>query len=241
MTDLTSFDGRAAETPILRRSLHDETVARLRDMIIDGRLAPGERVNEGDVGRRLGVSRTPMREALKTLAAEGLIENVPGRGAVVRAFTRHDVFDMLEALKIIEQEAARLACARASDADIASLRAVHDRMMELYAVRSRLNYFKLNQDIHSGFARISGNATLLWAHESIQARMKRIRFVGNGSEDKWAAAVAEHEEMIVALEAHDGDALAEVIGRHIDRTWLRVQDALPERAPAASAEEPLAS
>lgn len=229
MTDLHALaDPESPELPILRRTLHDETVARLRDMIIDGRLAPGERVNEGDVGRRLGVSRTPMREALKTLAAEGLIENVPGRGAVVRAFTRGDVFDMLEALKIIEGEAGRLACARASDDDIASLRAIHDRMMDLYAGRRRLEYFKLNQAIHSGFARISGNATLLWTHEAIQARMKRIRFVGNGSEDKWAAAVAEHEEMMLALEARDGGRLAGVIGAHIDRTFLRVQDTLPE-------------
>lgn len=228
MNDLHTPEPAAFEPPILRRTLHDEAVARLRDMIIDGRLMPGDRVNEGDVGRMLGVSRTPMREALKTLAAEGLIDNVPGRGAVVRAFSRRDVSDMLEALKLIEREAGRLACARASDDEVAALRALHDRMMALYAERKRLDYFKLNQAIHSGFARISGNATLLWAHEAIQARMKRIRFVGNGSPDKWSAAVAEHEEMMLALEARDGDRLAAVLGAHMDRTWERVRDALPE-------------
>lgn len=227
MTDLQTPEPIPYE-PILRRTLHDEAVARLRDMIIDGRLSPGDRVNEGDVGRMLGVSRTPMREALKTLAAEGLIDNVPGRGAVVRAFSRKDVADMLEALKIIEQEAGRLACARATGADIAGLRATHDRMMGLYAERQRLAYFKLNQEIHSSFARLSGNATLLWAHEAIQARMKRIRFLGNGSADKWSAAVDEHEEMMLALEARDADRLATVLGGHMDRTWLRVRDTLPE-------------
>ena len=77
---------------ITRRTLHDEVLERVRDMIIEGRLEPGQRINEGQVGAQLGVSRTPMREAIKTLASEGLVEILPAKGAVVRKFTARDLF-----------------------------------------------------------------------------------------------------------------------------------------------------
>jgi DNA-binding GntR family transcriptional regulator len=211
-----------APAPIARRSLHDQVVGRVRDLITDGTLEPGSRIKEGQLGAQLGVSRTPLREALKFLASEGLVELVAARGAIVRRFTARDVRDMLDVLAVLEAFAARLACARASDGDIAEVRRLHDRMVERYAVRDRLEYFKLNQQIHSAFLRLAGNATLEESHASIQSRMKRIRYVGNEEPGKWAAALAEHEEMIRALEARDGDALAAIVTRHLENTWARV-------------------
>lgn len=213
-------------TPIARVTLHDAVVNQVRDMIIEGRLAPGSRINEGQVGALLGVSRTPMREAIKTLASEGLVEMVPAKGAVVRKFSERDIRDILEALKAIEQAAARLACADASDAEIKKIVQIHKRMMTLYASRNRLAYFKLNQSIHSAIVEASGNAVLSEIHQTLQARIKRIRFVGNETPDRWAGAVAEHEEMIDALSARDAGRLAEVLGRHLDQTLVRVRDAI---------------
>jgi DNA-binding GntR family transcriptional regulator len=86
--------------PIVRQSLHEAIVTRVRDMIIEGTLASGTRIHEGNLGRELGVSRTPLREALKFLASEGLIELSPGRGAVVRQFTRKDIQDTLVVIGI---------------------------------------------------------------------------------------------------------------------------------------------
>lgn len=220
---LTDPDAGAI-APVNRRALHDELVERIRDMIIEGQLAPLTRIHEGQLGKALGVSRTPLREALKFLASEGLLELVPGRGAVVRKLTRKDVRDMLEVLGAIETLGGRLACRNASDADIAGLRRVHDEMMGLYRARNRLEYYRRNQAIHSGIAQLSGNALLASMHQVIQARLKRIRFIGNEEPAKWAGAVAEHEEMIAALEARDEDRLAAVIARHLDLTWQRVVD-----------------
>src|SRR6185437_10395415 len=106
-----SRDG--AIVPLNRRSLHDELVERIRDMIIEGQLAPLSRIHEGQLGKALGVSRTPLREALKFLASEGLLELVPGRGAVVRKLTPKDVRDMLDVLGAIETLGGRLACRHA--------------------------------------------------------------------------------------------------------------------------------
>jgi DNA-binding GntR family transcriptional regulator len=212
--------------PILRRSLHDEVASRVRDMIIEGALAPGARVYEEQLGKTLGVSRTPMREALKTLASEGLIELVAARGAVVKAFTPKDVRDMLDVLAVLESFAARLACREATAEQIAELRALHERMAERFKARDRLEYFKLNQEFHSGVLRLSGNAALQTSHLAIQARLKRIRYIGNSEPHKWKNAMAEHDQMIRYLEARDSDKLAAILVQHMEHTWERVKDTL---------------
>ena len=213
-----------AIAPLNRRTLHDELVDRVRTLIVEGQLAPGTRIHEGELGRALGVSRTPLREALKVLASEGLIELVPGRGAVVRKLTAKDVQDMLDVLVALETLAAQLACRTATDEQIAGLRRTHDEMMGFYAAGNRLEYYWRNQAIYAGLARLSGNALLASLHEVIQARLKRIRFIGNEEPEKWAGAVAEHEEVIAALEARDAARLGEVIRRHLAQTWVRVAD-----------------
>lgn len=213
-------------TPIMRRTLHDEVLERLRDMIIEGRLAPGQRINEGQVGAQLGVSRTPLREAIKTLASEGLVEILPAKGAIVRKFSARDLADILEVIKSLEQLGGQIACAQASDATIEAIHKLHKDMLALYARRDRLDYFKLNQAIHSAIVAASGNAVLAEMHTTLQARIKRLRFVGNEGPEKWAGAVAEHEDMIAALLKRDAEALSEAIGRHMDTTLVRVRDVL---------------
>ncbi len=210
--------------PIARRTMHDEIVECVRDMIIEGQLPPGARIHEGQLGKLLGISRTPLREALKFLASEGLLELVPGRGAVVKKFGAAELRDMLQVLSALETLAARQTCANATDSDIAALRALHDEMMRHYARGNRLDYYKCNQAIHTRLVALSGNAFLAATHESIQSRLRRIRFVGHEGAAKWAAAVVEHEAMIAALEARDPDKLVALVVRHLDNTWERVRE-----------------
>lgn len=228
MTNEADITSNAPDTypRIMRRTLHEEVLERLRDMIIEGRLGPGQRINEGQVGAQLGVSRTPLREAIKSLASEGLVEIQPAKGAIVRKFSEKDLAQILQVLKTLEQLGGRMACELASDATIEEIHALHKQMLALYESRNRLEYFKLNQAIHSAIVAASGNAVLMEMHETLQARIKRLRFIGNEGPVKWAGAVAEHEEMIEALLRRDADALADVIGRHMESTRLRVHDVL---------------
>jgi DNA-binding GntR family transcriptional regulator len=212
--------------PVVRHTLYDELVGRIRDMIIEGQLEPGSRIHEGQLGHALGVSRTPLREALKFVASEGLIDLVPGRGGVVRQLTPRDVRNMLDVLATLEVLAGRLACRNATQRQIAEVRQLHDRMMGFYAERQRLEYYKLNQAIHSAIAAMSDNDFLASTHEAIQSRLKRIRFIGNEAPAQWDAAVREHIEMIEALEKRDEDALAEVLSRHLEKTWTRVSSVI---------------
>lgn len=215
---------------IVRRPLQEEVAARLRDLITQGTIPAGARINEVVLGAKLGVSRTPLREAVRMLAGEGLVELIPARGAVVRKLSAKDMFDSLVVLKSMEDLAGRLACVKATDQGIARVSALHHAMLEDYARRDRLAYFKLNQAIHSAIVALSDNATLAWTHEVIQARMKHIRFIGNAEPEKWAGAVEEHEEMIGALQARDGGRLAAVLGllsTGPSAGWKRCSDRLP--------------
>jgi DNA-binding GntR family transcriptional regulator len=216
----------AGDIRIDRPTLHDVVVIRVRDMIIEGTLAAGSRIHEGQLGQQLGISRTPLREALKVLAREGLVDLVQGKGALVRKLTHKDVKDMLVVLSAMEELAGKLACENASDSDIREVRRLHDAMMGYYAVRNRLPYYKLNQEIHSAFIRITGNEALSMVHTQLQARLKRIRFIGNEKPEHWDAAVADHEEMIAALEARDGPRLSRALSDHLAETWLRVADSI---------------
>lgn len=220
-------DDAAAEYPLIkRRTLHAEVLERLRDMIIEGRLQPGQRVNEGAIGAQLGVSRTPLREAIKTLASEGLVEILPAKGAIVKTFTARDLYQTLEVLKALEQLGGRMACETAPDAAIEAVHGLHLQMMARYETRERLEYFKLNQAIHSAMVAASGNHVLMEMHETLQARIKRLRFIGNEGPVKWAGAVDEHERMMAALLRRDAAALSQVIGEHMDSTLLRVREVL---------------
>jgi DNA-binding GntR family transcriptional regulator len=210
--------------PISRIPLHEAVVGRLRDMIIEGQLAPGARLREAQLGAQLGVSRTPLREAIKFLASEGLVELLPGRGAQVRRFSPKDIEDMLTVLKTLEVLAARIACVRASAAQIAGVRMLHDRMLVFYEQRQRLDYYKLNQQIHTTIVALADNEPLAYTHGILQSRLKRVRFIGSDGPINWGKAVAEHNEIITALEARDPDRLADIITFHLTGAWERVRE-----------------
>ena len=159
--------------PIERSTLHDVVVTRLRDMIIEGQLLAGNRVHEGDLCQQLGISRTPLREALKVLAMEGLVELNPGRGATVRKLTAKDIQDMLSVLSVLENLAGRLTCQMATDEDIREVRRLHDEMLSFYAAGDSLPYFKRNQQIHSLLITLSGNESLALVHDLLQTRLNR--------------------------------------------------------------------
>jgi DNA-binding GntR family transcriptional regulator len=211
----------AMDLPIARTSLHEEVTARLRDMIVEGRLKPAERIAELEVAKALGVSRTPVREALKVLASEGLVELLPLRGAVVKAFTPKDAQDMLAMIALLEQHAGREAV-KAPEDEIAAILALHERMHAHFERRERPEYFALNQQIHNAIIEAAHNSTLAMLHGVVRTRMRRIRYIGNHKPENWGAAMAEHEEMIAALGARDGERLAAAMHAHLANTWPRV-------------------
>jgi DNA-binding GntR family transcriptional regulator len=208
---------------IERVPLHEEVTNRLRDMIVSLRLRPGERIQELEVAQLLGVSRTPVREAIKVLTAEGLVELLPLRGAIVKAFSAKDARDMLEVIALVETYAGERAC-QADPARIDAILQMHQEMKVLFEARERLAYFALNQRIHEALIALADNDTLSMTHATLSKRMRSLRYSGNSTPENWNAAMAEHEQMMTALAARDGQALSRIMGEHIRNTWPRIKD-----------------
>ncbi len=219
----------APNAPIARIPLHEEVTNRIRDMIVESKLVPGERIQEMQLAHQLGVSRTPIREALKVLTSEGLVELLPLRGAIVKAFTDKDARDMLDVIALLEAFAGERAC-QAEPSRIDAILAMHARMETLYAQRQRLEYFVLNQEIHEALIALADNDTLSMTHAILSKRMRSLRYSGNSGADNWAAALQEHTQMMQALARRDGPALAKAMREHIQNTWPRIRaHTLPAR------------
>ena len=211
--------------PIARTALHEEVTQRLRDMIVEMKLRPGERIQELEVARQLGVSRTPIREALKVLTAEGLVELLPLRGAMVKAFSDKDARNMLEVIALLE-EYAGLQAVQAGASRIEAILNLHAQMKMLYRQKERTAYFKLNQQIHQALIALCDNETLQLTHATLSKRMRGLRYRGNSQPQHWDAAMAEHEQMMQALAERDGPALSRAMGQHIRNTWPRIKEEL---------------
>ena len=212
-----------AALPLLtNRPLYEEVAELLRERIFQQELAPGSWIDELKLAEQYGISRTPMREALKVLAAEGLVEMQPLRGAIVRGFSAKDAQDMLRVIALLEEFAGREACG-APAADIAAVQALHERMREHHRRRERQPYFALNQQIHQAIVALARNETLSAMHAQLGQRMRRIRYVGNSEPANWDAAMAEHEAMMQALAARDADAMAAAMRAHLLNTWPRIE------------------
>jgi DNA-binding GntR family transcriptional regulator len=196
-------------------SLHLRVADVLRDQITFGALTPGLRLNERVLCEELGVSRTPLREALKTLASEGLVELLPNRGARVMPMTLTDTAQTFEVLRALEGLAGELAGARASEDDVARLRDLHERMRACYQRGDRERYFELNQSIHAEILRLSGNAVLAALHDKLNLRMRRARYSANVSQPRWDRAMQEHDLILEALAAGNGKRLRSLLEEHL--------------------------
>ncbi len=220
---------RGRSDQIVRRTLHDELLDRLRQMIIHGDLAPGDKVPERSLCDRFGVSRTPLREALKVLASEGLVTLTPNRGAMISELTLTDLEEAFPVMGALEALSGEMACRHITDAELAEIRSLHLAMVSHYERGELAAYFRLNQQIHECLLAAARNQTLATVYRSLAGRIRRARYLANMSADRWAQAVTEHEQILEALQSRNGIALARILKRHLANTFETVKDGLERR------------
>ncbi|MCO6384859.1 GntR family transcriptional regulator [Oceanicola sp. 502str15] len=197
--------------------------AKLREMIITNRFAPGSPVRERALAEELQVSRTPLREALKILANEGLLVLNPRRGATVAVLDDDEVRELLQLLGGLEAFASRLACENITDATLRELQALHHEMIAAYWRSDRITYFHLNQKIHLTLVRSAGNSVLEEHYRMVNARLYRVRYELNLKTNRWGDAIRDHEVIMEALEARDGARLATVLEDHVLKAFDRLR------------------
>jgi DNA-binding GntR family transcriptional regulator len=200
---------------IQRRYLHDEAAARLRELILSGDLAPGDRVNEVELSEQFGISRTPMREAIKVLAAEGLLETLPNHGARVAQIGSEELEEMIEVVAALEATGGDLACRHVTDAELAAIEADHAAMVDAWSRGDEATYFALNRAIHNAIMAASRNRTLINLYNTISGRILRARYSAHKTPQQWEKAVREHETIMAQLCARDAQALTATIREHV--------------------------
>jgi DNA-binding GntR family transcriptional regulator len=198
-----------------RQGLAAAVTAKLRDMIVEGVLTPGTRLNERVLCEQLAVSRTPLREAFKTLEVEGLIDLLPNRGAAVAQMSIADIEQTFEVMGALEGLSGKLACERITDREIAEIKALHFEMLAAHARHDLPSYYRINHVIHDRINAAANNAVLTTTYLQINARIQNLRFRSNFNQEKWDIAVKEHSAMLAALEKRDGEALRAILEKHL--------------------------
>lgn len=201
-------------------------------MIVEGELPPGAHIPESSLCERFGISRTPLREALKGLASEGLVTLLPNRGAVVAALTLKDVDDVVAVIDALEGLAAPAACEHLTAQGLQTIEEMHQEMVRCRDEGDLMGYFKRNQTIHEAIVDAAGNPVASTMYRAMLSRIRRYRWIGNREHERWERALAEHEQFLEALRQRDGELLRQLLRSHLRNGWQVTRELVREEFDA---------
>ena len=202
---------------LVPNSLHDEVAATLREQIFDGSLAPGSFVDEIALCERLSISRTPLREALKVLTAEGLLRHEPRRGCFVNEVTERDLDEIFPVIALLEGRCAYEAARNASDSELHELDALHERLVR-HAKSKRINdYYATNHLIHEAIIKLADNRWLAQVIGDLRKILKLARLQQLHAPGRLEQSLSEHLAVFAALKARDSDGADAAMRTHLTR------------------------
>ena len=196
--------------------LRDVVFEALRQAILGGKLLPGERLMEIHLANQLGVSRTPVREAIRKLELEGLVIMIPRRGAVVAEITRTDLEDVLEVRMALEELAVRKACVNITDTQLTELARASRRFAECVKHDDLTASAQADVDFHEIISSATGNRRLIHILDNLREQIYRYRLENLKDKGAYPALIRQHAEILSALEARDEERAAKAIRSHIE-------------------------
>lgn len=194
-------------------SITDQVYRRVRGLLLEGGYAPGERLSEVALAGRLEVSRGPVREALERLAHEGLVVRVPRRGAFVRRYGRNEVRELMELRRVLEGAAGRLAAERASDDELAGMRALQEAAD---AVIQSGSGYPPDEDFHLAVVRLAGNRELERTAGLVYDQLRLARALSAQRNGRARQAWREHADILRALLARDAHGVEVALANHLE-------------------------
>ena len=218
-------------TRIAPTALYQEVAERLRQRIFAHELTPGDWIDEQKLAEQYGISRTPLREALKVLASEGLVELKPRRGCYVTEISRQDLDDIFPLMAMLEGRCAFIAVQLAKPADIRGLKAIHEKL-ELAAKESRIDaFFEANQEFHRRIQELTNNRWLLSVIQDLRKVLKLSRLHSLSLEGRLQQSLEEHRVIMAAFEAGDAEKAEKSMHDHLlyGREALAKMDDSPAR------------
>jgi DNA-binding GntR family transcriptional regulator len=198
-------------------TLPEQIADHLRRDILRGRLAPGDSLKEREKAAELGVSRTPMREAIRIIALEGLITLRPARSPIVAMPDVKDITDDVEVLLAVEKLSGELACQRATDADVATIAEIVQQMTDRFDTMDAIDRFEIDMRFHTAIAQAAHNVPLAEIHSRFLARLWRARFLAAIKRRNRSSVIQDHANILAALRTRDATATRLAIGTHLDR------------------------
>jgi DNA-binding GntR family transcriptional regulator len=208
-------DATGAARPLAHRALYQEVADRLRQQIFARELEPGSWIDETRLAEAYGISRTPLREALKVLAVEGLVTMKLRRGAYVTEMSHDDVVQVYHLLALLESDAAARVAEHADEAQRARLQQLHDRLER--QVRQRDAFFASNEQFHMALLDIAGNRWALQIVTDLRKVMKLNRHHSLFRQGRLGDSLAEHRALMQAIAARDADAARALMRAHFER------------------------
>ncbi len=205
----------SSSVPITRHALYEEVAERLRARIFAHELAPGTWLDEQAIAAELGISRTPLREALKVLAGEGLVRLEPRRGCYVAELTEQDLDDIFPVMALLEGRCAWEAARRGASADFSELAAIHRDLEKHAAANDADRFFEANQAFHSAVQRIAGNRFLVQMIDDARKVLKLTRRDSLRLDGRLRQSLAEHRAILAALQQRDADTAARLMHDHL--------------------------
>jgi len=214
----------SASTHAAPQSLHEEVATRLRELIYSGEVPPGSFIDEPALCTRMAISRTPLREALKVLTAEGLMRHEPRRGCFVNEVTERDLDEIFPVIALLEGRCAYEAAARVSDADLRALDGLHQRLRDCAQAGHIAAYYEANHVIHEAIIELADNRWLAQVMADLRQTLRLSRQQSLRVEGRMEQSLSEHMAVFAALQARDGSGAEAAMRTHL----LRQREALRE-------------
>ena len=202
---------------VVHNSLHEQVAATLRQEIFEGTLAPGSFVEEVELCARLAISRTPLREALKVLTAEGLVRHEPRRGCFVNEVTERDLDEIFPVIALLEGRCAHEAALRASDADLQALEALHERLQKAARGKRIVDYYDTNYAIHEAIIALADNRWLAQVIGDLRKILRLARLQQLHAPGRLEQSLSEHMAVYAALKARDAEGAEAAMRIHLTR------------------------
>jgi DNA-binding GntR family transcriptional regulator len=209
---------------LVHNSLHSEVADRLRERIFDGQLEPGSFIDEIHLAEELQISRTPLREALKVLTAEGLVRHEPRRGCFVAEVTQQDLDEIFPVIALLEGRCAYEAALKASDRDIEELQALHDRLQKHAKARRINDYYAANFAIHEAIIALADNRWLATVIGDLRKILKLARLQQLHAPGRLEQSCSEHMAVFAALKARDAEGAEAAMKTHLGRQRVALRD-----------------
>ena len=212
--------------PIDRKSLAERVADELRDLVLLEKLAPGVSIPERETAEALGVSRTPLRESIRILAAEGLVDVAPNRPPRVANPSLLELGNLLKVQGALEALAGELACKEALNSQIEEIIELEAKMKSTSDKSEPLEFFQLDMKFHTLIVAASCNAPLVATHQTYNSRLWRARFISSRRRVNRPGTLQQHSSIVQALESRDGPACAKALKTHLEAGFDNIKSVL---------------